>query len=90
MIAMTSTETKEKWGEVVRIAQREVIRVESHGKPTVYVISANEYEQIKLLALRNKLAKSALQADKGLFSTATAEDIIRMAKKVSSEQKNDL
>ena len=58
-------------------AQREPITIEKHGRPSVVVMSATEYDNIKLERLRARLVKGKEQARQGMFSEKTADDIIR-------------
>jgi len=80
MIVISSSETRENWGEIRRKAQRDVIEVQSHGKPDVYILSPEifeEYQRLKYESLKAKLEKGRLQAENGEFSDATADDIVR-------------
>ncbi|ELS00080.1 type II toxin-antitoxin system Phd/YefM family antitoxin [Gloeocapsa sp. PCC 73106] len=79
MIIISSSETRENWGEIRRKAQRDIIEVQSHGKPDVYILSPEifeDYQRLKYESLKNKLEKSRLQAEQGHFSEATADDIV--------------
>lgn len=90
MIAMSSTATQEKWGEVVRAAQREPIMVTSHGHESVVIISADEYRRLQLQALKAKVEVGMKQAERGEFSDASAEDIIRKGERMSGKTKADV
>jgi len=77
MINIAATDAQNNFGEMLDNAQREPVTIEKHGRPVAVVISQTEYDQIKLERLRAKLAVGEAQADRGEFSTKTAEDIIK-------------
>jgi len=68
MVSFTASEAKIQFGEVINKAQREPVSITKNGKPSVVVISADDYaeiEQLKLQTLRSKLAHSLAQAKAG-------------------------
>jgi len=82
MISINASDTK-RWGEVSKKAQKEIVEVQSHGKPDAYILSPElfeEYRRLKYQALKEKLERSKQQIDNGGFSTATPEDIIKQSK----------
>ncbi len=91
MITISSSETRENWGEVRRKAQRDVIEVQSHGKPDVYILSPEvfeEYQRLKYESLKAKLEKGRLQAERGDFSDATVEEIVRTGEELYEQRKS--
>ena len=82
MITMTASEIR-KWGETTRQAQRDIIEVQSHGVPAVYIVGVEEFrnlQAIKKAALEEKLLKATQGRDEGEISTATPTDIAKQAK----------
>lgn len=77
MKSIAAREARNNFGELMDSAQREPITIKKHGHPSVVVLSAKEYDQIKLERLRAKLAEGEEQAKQGMFSEKTADDIIR-------------
>ena len=77
MKAIAAKEAKDHFGEMLDTVQREPISIEKHGRAVAVVMSAHEYQQMKIERLRTYLAVGEAQADRGEFSTKTAEDIIR-------------
>ena len=47
MRKVTATELVRNFGRVRESAQREPVAVTSHGRPTVYVVSASQFGEIK-------------------------------------------
>jgi len=80
MKAIAAKEAKNNFGELMDTAQREPVTIERRGRAVAVVISAKEYEQIKLERLRAKLAIGEAQADRGEFSNKTVTEIIAEAK----------
>ncbi len=80
MKSIAAKEAKNNFGELMDTAQREPVTIERRGRAVAVVISATEYEKIKLERLRARLAIGEAQADRGEFSTKTADDIIREGK----------
>ena len=80
MKSIAAKEAKNKFGEMMDTVQREPVTIEKHGRPVAVIMSANEYEKIKLERLRAKLAIGAAQADRGEFSSKTKDDIINEGK----------
>jgi prevent-host-death family protein len=83
MMTMTASEAKNRFGEVLELAQREPIAIERHGRTSVYVVAGKDYElfqEFMLEKLRTRLAIAEGQADRGKFSKAGVKDIIRSGK----------
>ncbi len=83
-----STDAKDKWGAITDAALQEPVTITKHGRPTLVITSAREYEelqQIKYAALKAEVAKGFAQLDRGEYGTMGVEEIkaearIRMAK----------
>lgn len=67
MLSFTANQAKTQFGEMIAKAQREPVSITKNGKPSVVVMSIedyNELEALKLQSLRDKLARSVAQAQK--------------------------
>lgn len=68
MLSFTANQAKTQFGEMIAKAQREPVSITKNGKPSVVVMSVEEYnavEELKLQSLRDKLALSIAQAGAG-------------------------
>ncbi|VAW71590.1 hypothetical protein MNBD_GAMMA12-70 [hydrothermal vent metagenome] len=80
MRSIAAKEAKNNFGELMDTAQREPVTIERRGRAVAVIMSATEYEKIKLERLRAKLAIGEAQADRGEFSTKTKDEIISEGK----------
>jgi len=90
MKAIAAKEAKNNFGEMMDAVQHEPVTIEKHGRPVAVVMSAREYKELKLERLRAKLAIGEAQADRGEFSTKTADDIIKEGKERHNAKKKNL
>ena len=65
MKAIAAKEAKNNFGEMLDTVQREPIIIEKHGRAVAVVMSAQEYQQMKLERLRANLAVGEGQLDRG-------------------------
>ncbi|MEC5342050.1 type II toxin-antitoxin system Phd/YefM family antitoxin [Brenneria populi] len=68
MFSFTANQAKTQFGELLTKAQREPVSITKNGKPSVVVMSVDDYlayEEIKLQQLRDKLAHSVAQVNAG-------------------------
>ncbi|ROP50080.1 prevent-host-death family protein [Enterobacter sp. BIGb0383] len=68
MFSFTANQAKTQFGELLAKAQREPISITKNGKPSVVVMSIEDYqayEELKLQQLRDRLAHSIAQAEAG-------------------------
>lgn len=75
MYSFTANQAKTQFGEMMTKAQREPVSITKNGKPSVVVISVDDYqayEKIKLEQLRSKLSASTTQAHNGLLHDGEA------------------
>jgi shikimate kinase len=82
MIIINASDTK-RWGEVSRNVQREIVEVRSHGRTDAFILSPEEfkeYQRLKHQEIQNRLDRALELSEKGKYSTATPEDIVRQAK----------
>ncbi len=65
MKAIAAKEAKNNFGEMLDTVQREPLTIEKHGRAVAVVMSAHEYQEMKLGRLRAKLAVGEGQLDRG-------------------------
>ncbi len=68
MLSFTANQAKTQFGEMLAKAQREPVSITKNGKPSVVVMSIDDYNELeafKLQNLRDKLARSVTQAQNG-------------------------
>ena len=65
MKTIAAKDAKNKFGEMLDTVQREPLIIEKHGRAVAVVMSAQEYQQMKLERLRAKLAVGEEQLDRG-------------------------
>lgn len=71
MRTIASGAAKNRFGELLDMAQREPVTIEKHGRPVAVMVSADEYEAIeamKLESLRAKVARGLADAEAGRVS----------------------
>ncbi|MFU8833365.1 MAG: type II toxin-antitoxin system Phd/YefM family antitoxin [Wenzhouxiangella sp.] len=56
MKTFTALEAKNRFGQVIDAAQREPVTVTRQGRPSVVILSADEYQRRQTRAWRNLLA----------------------------------
>ena len=61
MIKMTSVEAQNKFGQLLDTAQREAVAITRHGRPTAFVISPREMEE--LLSARRRRSKAIAELE---------------------------
>ena len=64
MKAIAAKDAKNNFGEMLDRVQREPLSIEKHGRAVAVVMSAQEYQQMKLERLRAKLAVGEGQLDR--------------------------
>lgn len=65
MKAIAARDAKNNFGEMLDTVQREPLTIEKHGRAVAVVMSAQEYQQMKLERLQAKLAVGEEQLDRG-------------------------
>ncbi len=65
MKAIAAKNAKNNFGEMLDTVQREPLAIEKHGRTVAVIMSAQEYQQMKLERLRAKLAVGEGQLDRG-------------------------
>jgi len=56
---ITSTEAQNQFGKLIEDAQKEPVMVQKNGRDQVVIMSASEYEAIKVQVVSNPLIKEA-------------------------------
>lgn len=65
MKAIAARDAKNNFGELLDTVQREPLTIKKHGRAVAVVMSAQEYQQMKLDRLQAKLGAGEEQLDKG-------------------------
>jgi prevent-host-death family protein len=90
MITMTSVEAQNSFGKLLDTVQREAVAITRHGRPTAFVVSPREMEEILAAKRRRRAAaaefeewsasaKSSQTPDQAAAAAAlTDEDVVRM------------
>lgn len=86
MITITSVEAQNRFGQLLDTVQRETVAITRHGRPTAFIVSPQEMDE--LLDARRRRSKAladleawSAQAQKRATSAATAltdEDVNRL------------
>ena len=86
MIKMTSVEAQNRFGQLLDTVQRETVAITRHGRPTAFIVSPREMEE--LLHARRRRSKAVVdleawsaQAQKSASPAAaglTDEDVTRL------------
>ncbi|MFV2055714.1 MAG: type II toxin-antitoxin system Phd/YefM family antitoxin [Thiohalomonadales bacterium] len=74
MKSIAAKEAKNNFGELMDTAQREPVTIERHGRAVAVVMSANEYDKIKLERLRAKLVVGQTQLENGESITLNTKE----------------
>ncbi len=86
MIKMTSVEAQNQFGKLLDTAQREAVAITRHGRPTAFVVSPQEMEE--LLDARRR--RSAGVAELEAWSAQAGRGAGKTAKKLTDEEVNRL
>ena len=90
MMTMTSVEAQNSFGKLLDTAQREAVTITRHGRPTAFVVSPKDMEELldsrrkrsgavaDLEAWRALAAKRATAAQTAAAAALTDEDVTRM------------
>ena len=65
MKTIAAKEAKNHFGEMLDTVQREPLAIEKHGRAIAVIMSAQDYQQMKLERLRAKLAVGEAQLNRG-------------------------
>ncbi len=76
MKTVAAKEAKTRFGVLMDTVQHEPVTIEKHGRPVAVVLSAREYEEMKMALLRAKLAIGEEQANRGEFADYSLEGLI--------------
>lgn len=86
MIKMTSVEAQNKFGQLLDTAQREAVAITRHGRPTAFVISPREMEE--LLTARQRRSKAVIELE--AWSARAKKRATSAAAQLTDEEVNRL
>ncbi len=90
MITMTSAEAQNNFGKLLDTVQREAVAITRHGRPTAFIVSPLEMDELldvrrrrseavaDLEAWRAQAEASTTAAQKAAAAALTDEDVVRM------------
>lgn len=90
MITVTSVEAQNRFGHLLDTAQREPVAITRHGRPTAFIVSPREMEELlsgrrkgsqavaELEAWSAQAAKRTTAVQKVAAAALTDEDVVRM------------
>lgn len=76
MKSIAAKDAKNHFGEMLDTVQREPLIIEKHGQAVAVVMSAQDYQQMKLERLRAKLAVGEAQLDEGEYADYSLKGLI--------------
>ena len=76
MEVLSANKAKTHFGELLMKVQREPINVTKNGKSVAIVIATEEYQQLKLQALRSALIEGEESEDMEFFSIDAINDAL--------------
>ncbi|HSY36886.1 MAG TPA: type II toxin-antitoxin system prevent-host-death family antitoxin [Acidobacteriaceae bacterium] len=86
MIKMTSVEAQNQFGKLLDTAQREAVAITRHGRPTAFVVSLQEMEELLDARRRRGTAVAELEA----WSATAGTRAGKAAQKLTNEEVNRL
>jgi PHD/YefM family antitoxin component YafN of YafNO toxin-antitoxin module len=63
MAKASASAVSKEWGRYSEVAQREPVAITSHGRESLYLLSAEEYHRLKALDTRQALPVHELSAN---------------------------
>lgn len=75
MKTFTALEAKNRFGQVIDAAQREPVTVTRQGRPSIVILSAEEYQRRQTRAWRNLLAVMEETGDYAAQQGLTEDDL---------------
>jgi len=90
MVTMTSVEAQNSFGKLLDTVQREAVSITRHGRPTAFVVSPQDMEELldsrrkrsravaDLEAWRNETQKRSTVAQAAAAAALTDQDVTRM------------
>ena len=88
MDTYSSTDAKREFGEVLMKSQRSPVSVTRNGKPIAVVMSNDEYQRLKLQALRAALVEGEESGDAGELDIEDIKQKARLKAGLSVNAKN--
>ncbi|PHS25128.1 MAG: prevent-host-death protein [Methylophaga sp.] len=77
MEIITSSNVKNSIGPFMDSARKNAVLITKNGRPSVVALPAEEYERMKLDALRATLAIGEAQADRGEYVEYSLDDLVK-------------
>lgn len=91
MKSIAAKDAKNHFGEMLDTVQREPLIIEKHGRAVAVVMSAQDYQQMKLERLRAKLAVGEAQLNKGEYADYSLKGLIdELDREEEEDQKQQL
>jgi antitoxin Phd len=84
MIKMTSVEAQNRFGHLLDTAQRETVAITRHGRPTAFVVSPREMEEL----LQARRTRSRAVADLEGWSARAKKRATPAAARLTDEEVN--
>ncbi|MBL4744694.1 MAG: type II toxin-antitoxin system Phd/YefM family antitoxin [Cycloclasticus sp.] len=81
METFTSTDVKNKVGPFMDEARKSPVLITKNGRPSIIALPVEDYEKMELEALRNKLAHSEAQADRGEYVESSLNSMLKRLEK---------
>jgi prevent-host-death family protein len=85
MIKMTSVEAQNRFGQLLDTAQREPVAITRHGRPTAFIVSPREMEELLDARRRRTQAVVDLEAWSALAKQRTAPSAAALAEALTDE-----
>jgi antitoxin Phd len=90
MVVMTSVEAQNSFGKLLDTAQREAVAITRHGRPTAFVVSPQDMEELldsrrkrsnalaDLVAWREEALQRSSPAQAAAATALTDQDVVRL------------
>jgi antitoxin Phd len=90
MVKVTSVEAQNRFGQLIDMAQREIITVTRHGRPAAFIVSPHEMEELLDARKRRSRAVAELEAWAAQAEKGRSEAQAASATKLTDEVVNDM
>jgi antitoxin Phd len=88
MITMTSVEAQNSFGKLLDTVQREAVTITRHGRPTAFVVSPRDMEELLDSRRKRSGAVADLEAWKAAVTTRTTTQHAAAAEALTDEEVN--
>ncbi|MEQ1789353.1 MAG: type II toxin-antitoxin system Phd/YefM family antitoxin [Rickettsiales bacterium] len=86
MINIAAREARANFGELMDTVQREPISIEKHGRAVAVLMSALEYDNMKIELLKAKIRLGCEQLDRGEYSDISVLEVMNEAKNIHAKR----